>query len=102
MVEGVPRAALWQAALLLPHPVLTLLYLLAVRGERVEPSFGPVVALVALPFLSAVVGVTHLRRTAAAGSRGGQMVLLALAALEAAFTVLAAAVVGFAIGLRSL
>ena len=52
--------------------------------------------------LSALVGISHLRRTAAVGSRSGQMVLLALAALEAAFTVLAAAVVGFAIGLRSL
>lgn len=102
MVERVPRALLWQAALLLPHPVLTLLYLLAVRAARVEPSFGPVVVLVALPVLSALVGISHLRRTAAVGSRSGQMVLLALAALEAAFTVLAAAVVGFAIGLRSL
>jgi hypothetical protein len=102
VVERVPRAVLWQAALLLPHPVLTLLYLLAVRGERVEPSFGPVVVLVALPIVSAMVGISHLRQIASAGSRGGQMVLLALAALEAAFTVLAAAVVGFAIGLRSL
>jgi hypothetical protein len=49
-----------------------------------------------------MVGISHLRQIASAGSRGGQMVLLALAALEAAFTVLAAAVVGFAIGLRSL
>jgi len=49
-----------------------------------------------------VVGISHLRQASPAGSRGGQMVLLALAALEAAFTVLAAAVVGFAIGLKSL
>ena len=102
MVERVPRAILWQAALLLPHPVLTLLYLLAVRAERVQPSFAPVVVLVVLPVVSALVGIAHLRQTTPAGSRGGQMVLLALAALEAAFTVLAAAVVGFAIGLKSL
>jgi len=102
VVERVPRAVLWQAALLLPHPALTLLYLLAVRAEHVQPSFGPVVALVVLPVISAVVGISHLRQASPAGSRGGQMVLLALAALEAAFTVLAAAVVGFAIGLKSL
>ena len=102
MGERVPKAILWQAALLLPHPVLTLLYLLAVRAERVQPSFAPVVALMILPILSTMVGVTHLRRAGSAGSRGGQRVLLALAALEASFTVLAAAVVGFAIGLQSL
>ena len=102
MGERVPKAILWQAALLLPHPVLTLLYLLAVRAERVQPSFAPVVALIILPILSTMVGITHLRQASSAGSRGGQMVLLALAALEASFTVLAAAVVGFAIGLRSL
>ena len=93
---------LWQSALLMPHPILTLLYLLAIRAERVQPSFAPVVALVVLPILSSLVGVVHLRQGSSAGSRGGQIVLLALAALEAAFTVLAAAVVGFAIGLRSL
>jgi len=93
---------LWQAALLLPHPILTLLYLLAIRAERVQPSFAPVVALVVLPILSSLVGIAHLRQRSSAGSRGGQMVLLALAALEASFTVLAAAVVGFAIGLQSL
>ena len=30
--EGVPPAVLWQVALLLPQPVVTLLYLLAVRA----------------------------------------------------------------------
>jgi hypothetical protein len=102
VVERVPRAILWQAALLLPHPLLTLLYLLAVRAGRVPPSFVPVVVLVVLPMLAMVVGVAHLRQTGASGSRGAQMVLLALAALEASFTVLAAAIVGFAIGLQSL
>ena len=97
-----PRAFLWQTILLLPHPILTLLYLLAVRAGRVQPGFTPVVVLVVLPLISTLVGVTQLRRTESAGSRGGQIVLLAIAALEASFTVLAAAVVGFAIGLRSL
>jgi len=100
--ERVPRAILWQAALLLPHPILTVLYLLAVRAQRVEPRFGPVVALLVLPVVAGVLGVSHLRRATSAEQRGGQLVLLALAALEAAFTGLAAAVVGFAIGLRSL
>jgi hypothetical protein len=102
VVERVPYAVLWQAALLLPHPVLTLLYLLAVRAERVEPSFAPVTVLATLPVLSAMVSISHLRGASAAGSRGRQMALLALAALEVAFSALAAAVVGFAIGLRSL
>jgi len=98
----VPRAFLWQTILLLPHPILTLLYLLAVRAERVQPGFAPVVVLVVLPFISTLVGVTQLRRIESSGSRGGQIVLLAIAALEVSFTVLAAAVVGFAIGLQSL
>jgi hypothetical protein len=98
----VSRAFFWQTILLLPHPVLTILYLLAVRAGRVEPSFAAVVVLVVLPVLSTLVGVTQLRRTESPGSRRGHIVLLAIAVLEVSFTVLAAAVVGFAIGLRSL
>jgi hypothetical protein len=98
----VSRAASWQAVLLLPHPILTLLYLLAVRAERVPPGFAPVVALGLLPFLSAVIGVVLRRRPESASGRSRQRVLLAIAALEVSFTVLAAAIVGFAIGLRSL
>ena len=96
------RASLWQALLLLPHPILTLLYLLALRAGRVQPSYVPVVTLLVLPLLSMLVGVTQLRRPEASGSRSGRIVLLALGVLEVSFTVLAAAVVGFAIGLRSL
>jgi len=98
----VPRAVLWQAFLLLPHPILTLLYLLAVRAGRAQPDFAPVVALVVLPLASTLVGVAQIRRLESPGSRSAQMVLLAIAALEVSFTVLAAALVGFAIGLESL
>ena len=96
------RAVLWQVVLLLPHPMLTLLYLLAVRAESVRPDYAPVIALVVLPIVSTVVGIAQLRQPESARSRGGQIVLLAIAALEVSFTVLAAAVIGFAIGLRSL
>ncbi len=100
--ERVPQSFLWQLGLLLPHPILTLLYLVAVRAGHVHPSFVPVVALVLLPLLATFVGAAQLRRLEEASPRGGQIVLLALAALEVSFTVLATAVVGFAIGLRSL
>jgi hypothetical protein len=96
------HAFLWQALLLLPHPILTLLYLLALRAERVRPGFAPVVVLVVLPFVSTLVGVRQLRRAEYPSFRRGHIVLLAIAALEVSFTVFAAAVVGFAIGLRSL
>ena len=102
MGERVPRAFVWQLGLLLPHPILTVLYLVAVRADRVRPSFVPVVALALFPVLATLVGAAQLRRLDAASPRGGQIVLLALAALEVSFTVLAMAVVGFAIGLRSL
>jgi hypothetical protein len=98
----VSHAFLWQALLLLPHPILTLLYLLALRAERVRPGFAPVVVLVVLPFVSTLVGVRQLRRAEYPSFRRGHIVLLAIAALEVSFTVFAAAVVGFAIGLRSL
>ena len=92
----------WQVLLLLPHPILTVLYLVAVRSGSLLPRFVPVMALVVLPLVSAGVGVAWLRRPESAASRGGQVALLALAALEVSFTVLAMAVIGFAIGFRSL
>lgn len=102
MAERLPRYLLWQIALLVPHPVLTVLYLFAVRADRVAPSFVPVVSLAVLPLSAAVLGVRRLFPARPTGARGAQMVLLAVALLEISFTVLAAAVVGFAIGLRSL
>lgn len=102
MGDRVPQRLLWQIILLLPQPILTVLYLLAVRTERVQPSFTPVVALAILPLLAALIGVSKLRQSESGGARSGQVMLLAVAVLEVSFTVLAAAVVGFAIGLRSL
>ena len=96
------RAFLFQLVLLVLHPILTILYLLVIRSGSVTPSFVPVMACALLPIIAAVVGIGALRRPEAATSRGGQVVLLALAALEVSFTVLAMAVVGFAIGFQSL
>ena len=98
----VPRAIVWQLVLLLTHPILTVLYLVLLRSGAVRPSFVPVVAFALLPVLAAAVGIAWLRRPDAAASRGGQIVLLAFAVLEVSFTVLAMAVVGFAIGFGSL
>ena len=96
-----PHAIVWQLALLLTHPILTVLYLFLVRSGAVKPSFVPVVAFALLPILAAAVGIAWLRRPEGA-AQPGQIVLLAFAALEVSFTVLAMAVVGFAIGFRSL
>ena len=90
----------WQAALLLPQPPLSLLYLLALRTERLRPSFVPLALLAAAPLASAVVGAAALR-SPAAGSRGWHAALLVGAGVELAWTLLAEAMVGFAIAWRS-
>ncbi len=83
----------WQLLLLLPQPPLTLLYLLAIRSQRVRPSFTPVILLGLLPVAALVVAVVAVRPR--------QPMALLLAVLEIALAVLAAAMVGFAIAWRS-
>jgi len=75
-------------------PPLSLVHVLAIRTGSVVPGWGPVVTLALLPGLSLVAGVVRGRRAPA--------VLLAVAALELAWCMIHAAIVGMAIGLRSL
>ena len=98
-----PRAGAlaWQALLLVPEPVLSLAYLVAVRAECLRPSFVPIVVLAAFPLASAVVGARHLRAAGAGVTRRSGIVLLVVAALELVWAVVAAMMVGFAIAWRS-
>ena len=84
--EGVSRPS-WQTVLLLLQPPLTLLYLLAVRGGWLVPSYIPVAVLAVFPLAVLLLGRT------AEGSRW----LVAAAALEIGWALLAAMSVGFAI-----
>ena len=89
----------WQIGLLLPFPPLSLLYLLAVRAERLAPGFGVLLGLMLLPLASLVVGVFAVR-----GRRAGlrtQVVLLAIAVAELVWAVLALAMAGFAVAWHS-
>ena len=84
----------WQRVLLVPAPPLSLVHVLAIRFGWVAPAWGPVVTLALLPGLSLVAGVVQ--------GRGAPAMLLVLAALELAWCALHGAIVGMAIGLRSL
>jgi hypothetical protein len=98
-VAGSPTLR-WQAWLLVPQPPLSLLYLVAIRAERVSPSFTPVVALGTLPVVSALLGGLALRG-APYGRRRWHLAWVGVAVLEIAWTVLAAAMVGVAVAWRS-
>jgi hypothetical protein len=78
-------------ALLAPQPLLSLAYLVALRAERLPPSFAPILVLSALPLAAVVLGVA--RRWPAA--------LIVVAVVELAWAVLAEAMVGFAIAWQS-
>ena len=95
-----PPSALRRWLLLVPHPPLSLLYLLAVRHGRVHPQFAPLVVLSAFPVLALAFAVRRL----AAGrrnERGMSIAILCAALIEIAWAVLALSIVGIAIGLRS-
>lgn len=96
-----PGALAWQALLLVPEPLLSLAYLGAIRAERLQPSFMPIVVLAAFPLASAVVGARRLQATSAGTTRRSGIVLLGVAALELVWAVVAAMMVGFAIAWRS-
>jgi hypothetical protein len=85
--------------LLLPFPPLSLLYLLAVRAQRVRPGFGPVLGLALLPLAASILGLVALRRTT--GSVPRQVMLLTVALAEILWALCALAMVGFAIARRS-
>jgi hypothetical protein len=72
----------------------------AVRAERLPASFVPLTVLSLLPIASAVVGVRGLRSSSSSGRRW-RLILIAVAGVELVCTILAQAIVGFAIALRS-
>src|SRR5262245_14234525 len=93
-------ATRWQIVLLLACPVLSVGYLLAIRAGKLEPRYGPVIVLATLP-AAVLVGSLVGLRTAPPGEGASHAGMLALAVLELAWTVIALAMVGFAIAWRS-
>lgn len=94
------RPSAWQVALLVPAPVLSLLYLFGIRTGRLTPSFLPVWLLGVPPVVAGGgAALDLLRRTTA--TRGGSVAVLAAAGIEVGWLVLCGAIVGFAIAWRS-
>jgi hypothetical protein len=83
-----------------PQPALSLLYLLAIRERRLAPSFVPLLVLALLPVASVAVGLLA-RGPSRPAERRWRIALLTVAVLEVVWTVLAQAMVGFAIAWRS-
>lgn len=82
------------------QPPLSLAYLWTVRAHWLPPSFLAPVALAVPPLGVLGVAVAGLR-SAASRARVPWMVAFAVALLELAWCVLVAAMVGFALALRS-
>lgn len=93
------RSTLWQVLLLLPHPPLSLLYLTAVREERIAPSFTPLLVLGAFPVFAALASTVRFARSRRLDRV--QLALAGLAAIEVGWAVLALAMAGFTIAWRS-
>jgi hypothetical protein len=89
------RRRAWRLALLLPHPPLSLLYLLAIRTDRLPPVVSVAVALAALPLLSLLLGLRG--RTEDPRERSGSPVLAALAVVELLWALLCIAIVNVAV-----
>jgi hypothetical protein len=75
--------------------MLSFAYLVALRGGYFTPSFLPLMGLAVFPIASALVG------SGGGEVRGRRRALLGIALLELLWTVLAEALVGFAIAWRS-
>ena len=86
--------------LLVPQPPLSLLYLFAVRDQRIVPRFAPLLVLALFPVASVVIGVLA-RGLSRPDDRRRRAALIAVAVLQLAWTVAAQAMVGFAIAWRS-
>ncbi|GIW45412.1 MAG: hypothetical protein KatS3mg077_2694 [Candidatus Binatia bacterium] len=86
--------------LLVFQPGISLAYLWSVRQHWLPPTFFAPMALAVLPLVAASLTLLLLR-SAPAGKRGHFVVALLLAAVELGWCVLVAAMVGFAIALRS-
>ncbi len=86
-------------ALLVPAPIVSLLYLLGVRAGRLAPSFLLVWTLGLLPVVAGSGAALDLLRHTSA--RGGAITALAIAGAEVGWLVLCGAIVGFAVAWRS-
>jgi len=84
---------------LLPFPPLSLLYLVAVRAERLTPRFAPIVVLGVVPITAAVLGLVALRERSDGVRR--QVMLLIIAVAEILWALCTLAMVGFAVARRS-
>jgi hypothetical protein len=95
MAARAPRRA-WRLALLLPHPPLSLLYLLAIRGGRLPPVVAVAVGLAILPLLSLLLG---FRQGAGEASeqRRGDFLLTSLALVEILWALVCIAIVNIAV-----
>ncbi len=92
------RLLRWEVGLLLPFPPLSLLYLLAVRAERLAPRFEPLAVVAVLPLAAAVLGIVALRRSIRVQR---QAIMLAAALAEILWALCTLAMLGFAVARRS-
>jgi hypothetical protein len=95
MAARAPRRA-WRLALLLPHPPLSLLYLLAIRSGRLPPLIVVAVGLALLPLLSLLLGFRHGTEEASEEQRRGDFLVTALAAVEILWALACIAIVNIA------
>jgi hypothetical protein len=87
-------------ALLLPHPPLSLLYLLAMRHGRVYPRFAPLLVLTAFP-VAAFAGAVLRLVTGRKSERAVSIAIVCTALIELAWATLALWIVFIALGIRS-
>jgi hypothetical protein len=92
-----PRRA-WRLALLLPHPPLSLLYLLAIRSGHLAPAVSVAAGLAIFPLLSLVLGGRRRARETAEEPRRRleDPLLTALAIVELSWAVLCITIVNIA------
>jgi hypothetical protein len=91
-----PRSLFLQIVLLLPQPLLSIAYVLAVGAEHLRPSVTPLLALTALPLASIGIGVLVIY-SGTARSRVRTVVPLIVAVLELLWGWFSLAMVGLAI-----
>ena len=89
----------WRLALLLPHPPLSLLYLLAIRTGRLRPIVAVAVGLAILPLLSLLLGFRHGTGDASE-QRRGDFLVTALAVVEILWALVCIAIVNIAVAWR--
>ena len=90
-----PRGA-WRLVLLLPHPPLSLLYLLAIRTGRLPPVVSVAVGLAVFPLLSLLLGLRGRTEGMTKQPRGNPL-LTALAIVEIFWAFLCITIVNIAV-----